>query len=64
MGPRGVPGGGTTITHHDHRLAMSGLVLGLASRDGARVDDIAMIATSYPDFFDHMRALGAELEQG
>lgn len=64
MGPRGVPGGGTTITHHDHRLAMSGLVLGLASRDGASVDDIAMIATSYPDFFDHMRALGAQLEQG
>ncbi|WP_300544007.1 3-phosphoshikimate 1-carboxyvinyltransferase [Maricaulis sp.] len=63
-GPKGLEGGGETVTHHDHRLAMSGLVLGLASRTGARVDDIAMIATSYPDFFDHMRSLGAALEAG
>lgn len=62
MGCGGVPGGGRTVTHHDHRLAMSGLVLGLASREGAAVDDVSMIATSYPDFFEHMRALGARLE--
>lgn len=62
MGPGGVPGGGRTQTHHDHRLAMSGLVLGLAAREGATVDDVAMIATSYPDFFEHMRVLGARLE--
>ncbi|MCR9266056.1 MAG: 3-phosphoshikimate 1-carboxyvinyltransferase [Alphaproteobacteria bacterium] len=61
-GLKGVEGGGQTATHHDHRLAMSGLVLGLASRAGASVDDVAMIATSYPDFFDHMRTLGAVLE--
>jgi 3-phosphoshikimate 1-carboxyvinyltransferase len=29
---------------------MSGLVLGLASRQGMRVDDMAFIATSFPDF--------------
>lgn len=61
-GTGGVTGGGRTETHHDHRLAMSGLVLGLASREGASVDDVAMIATSYPEFFDHMAALGARLE--
>ncbi|GLK53149.1 3-phosphoshikimate 1-carboxyvinyltransferase [Maricaulis virginensis] len=61
-GPGGVKGGGRTITHHDHRLAMSGLVLGLASREGASVDDVAMIATSYPDFFAHMAGLGVQLE--
>ena len=55
-------GGGRTVTHHDHRLAMSGLVLGLASREGASVDDVAMIATSYPDFFAHMAGLGVQLE--
>jgi 5-enolpyruvylshikimate-3-phosphate synthase len=27
------------------------------------VDDIAMIATSYPEFFQHMAALGADVEQ-
>ncbi|MEA1940693.1 MAG: 3-phosphoshikimate 1-carboxyvinyltransferase [Pseudomonadota bacterium] len=61
-GPGGVAGGGRTETHHDHRLAMSGLVLGLAAREGASVDDVAMIATSYPDFFAHMETLGARLE--
>jgi 3-phosphoshikimate 1-carboxyvinyltransferase len=27
------------------------------------VDDIAMIATSYPEFFDHMATLGADVTQ-
>ena len=38
-GPGGVPGGGTVVTHMDHRIAMSGLVLGLAAdrrHDGGR----------------------------
>ena len=54
-----VPGGGTATTHHDHRIAMSALVLGLASARGAGVDDAGMIATSYPEFFADMEALGA-----
>ncbi|WP_207537688.1 3-phosphoshikimate 1-carboxyvinyltransferase [Sabulicella rubraurantiaca] len=54
------PGGGTVRTHMDHRLAMSGLVLGLASRDGMRVDDGAFIATSFPGFTSLMNgAAGA-----
>lgn len=57
-----VPGGGEVETHHDHRLAMSGLILGLGAQNPVTVDDVAMIATSYPDFFAHMRALGATLE--
>ena len=57
-----VPGGGTTLTHHDHRLAMSGLVIGLGASQPSTVDDVAMIATSYPDFFADMAALGAHLE--
>jgi 3-phosphoshikimate 1-carboxyvinyltransferase len=63
MGARGVPGGGTVETRHDHRIAMSGLVMGAASRDMVSVDDIAMIATSYPEFFDHMATLGARVEK-
>ena len=57
----GVPGGGTVQTHHDHRIAMSALILGLVSKQGVRVDDASMIATSYPEFFTHMRALGADM---
>ncbi len=61
MGPGGVPGGGLVKTLHDHRLAMSGLVLGLGAKEPVTVDDIAMIATSYPGFFDDMAALGAQI---
>ena len=56
-----VPGGSTPVTtHHDHRIAMSALILGLASRDGSRIDDPSPIATSYPGFFDDLTGLGAE----
>lgn len=55
------PGGGRVSTRHDHRLAMAGLVLGLGSQAGAEVDDVAMIATSYPGFFADMAAIGAQI---
>jgi 3-phosphoshikimate 1-carboxyvinyltransferase len=55
-----VPGGGLVATHMDHRIAMSALVMGLASDKPVKVDDIAFIATSFPDFIPMMRALGAE----
>ncbi|WP_421789936.1 3-phosphoshikimate 1-carboxyvinyltransferase [Hyphobacterium sp.] len=59
----GQPSGGRLVeTHHDHRIAMSGLVLGLAARNTVRVDDISMIATSYPGFIADMTALGAVIE--
>jgi len=60
-GPGGAPGGGYVATDHDHRLAMSGLVFGLAAKDAVRVDDVAMIATSYPGFFADMAAIGAQI---
>ena len=56
-----VAGGGLVTTHHDHRIAMSALILGLVADAPVRIDDATMIGTSYPDFFDHMRMLGAEL---
>lgn len=59
-----VPGGGTVETRHDHRIAMSALVMGIAAQNPVAVDDVAMIATSYPEFFDHMAQLGADIRQG
>ena len=56
-----VPGGGTVTTHLDHRIAMAFLVMGLASDKPVRVDDAAIIATSFPGFSALMRALGADL---
>ena len=55
-----VPGGGLVATHMDHRIAMSALVMGLASDKPVQVDDTAFIATSFPDFIPMMRRLGAE----
>jgi 3-phosphoshikimate 1-carboxyvinyltransferase len=56
----GVAGGGIAETHLDHRIAMSFLVLGLASRRGMAVDDVRMIATSFPSFRELMGKLGAD----
>ncbi len=57
-----VPGGATVAAHMDHRIAMSFLVAGLASRDPVTVDDVSMIWTSFPKFDELMRSLGAEVE--
>jgi len=46
-------------THLDHRIAMSFLVMGLATAEPMTVDDGAMIATSFPAFIPLMRELGA-----
>jgi 3-phosphoshikimate 1-carboxyvinyltransferase len=64
MGPGGVPGGATCATHIDHRIAMSFLVCGLASKAPVGVDDGSPIQTSFPVFEPLMRGLGAEIERG
>ena len=55
------PGGGLVETHMDHRLAMSAVVLGLASAAPVRVDDVAFIDTSFPGFVALLNGLGAGL---
>ena len=57
-------GGGLVKTHMDHRIAMSALVMGLASEKPVRVDDTAFIATSFPGFVEMMRRMGGELSEG
>ena len=52
-------GGGEVATHLDHRIAMSFLVMGLASDKPMRVDDGSVIATSFPSFRSLMAGLGA-----
>ena len=68
---RGRPGGkglgnnsgGQVKTHLDHRIAMSFLVMGLASEHPVTVDDATMIATSFPEFMGLMTGLGAKIEE-
>ena len=54
-------GGGLVATHMDHRLAMSALVMGIASEQPVKIDDGSFIATSFPDFVALMRGLGADV---
>ena len=56
-----VAGGGTVTTHHDHRIAMSALILGCIANQAVSIDDASMIATSFPTFFDLMNGLGADM---
>jgi 3-phosphoshikimate 1-carboxyvinyltransferase len=55
-------GGGTVTTHLDHRIAMSFLVMGLASDQPVTVDDGNVMATSFPGFRSFMEGLGARFE--
>lgn len=48
--PGAVAGGGLVATQMDHRLAMSALVMGLATHAPMTVDDGGFIATSFPNF--------------
>ncbi|MGO8143621.1 3-phosphoshikimate 1-carboxyvinyltransferase [Rhizobium leguminosarum] len=54
---------GSVSTHLDHRIAMSFLVMGLASEHPVTIDDAAMIATSFPEFMTLMKGLGARIEE-
>jgi 3-phosphoshikimate 1-carboxyvinyltransferase len=56
-----VAGGATVETAHDHRIAMSHLVLGLAAERPITVNHPEMIATSFPGFVEMMQGLGAEI---
>jgi 3-phosphoshikimate 1-carboxyvinyltransferase len=58
-GKGSVRGGGAVLTHMDHRIAMSFLILGLASEQPIGVDDTAFIDTSFPGFVALMRTIGA-----
>jgi 3-phosphoshikimate 1-carboxyvinyltransferase len=55
------PGGAEVRANHDHRIAMSFLVMGLAARQPVTVDSADMIATSFPDFVPLMRSVGAHI---
>ena len=54
-----VKGGGRVETHMDHRIAMAFLTLGLGADEPVTVDDVGMIATSFPGFAELLSSLGA-----
>lgn len=56
-----IKGGGMVETRLDHRIAMSFLVLGMATEEPVTVDDARAINTSFPGFALLMNKLGAEI---
>ncbi|MDX1922403.1 MAG: 3-phosphoshikimate 1-carboxyvinyltransferase [Alphaproteobacteria bacterium] len=54
-------GGATIATAMDHRIAMSFLVMGLASQQSVNIDDGGFINTSFPNFVGLMNNLGASI---
>ncbi|MDO6482209.1 3-phosphoshikimate 1-carboxyvinyltransferase [Shimia thalassica] len=58
-----VAGGGTCESHLDHRIAMSFMVMGMATYAPVSVDDGGPIATSFPVFEPLMETLGAKIER-
>ncbi|WEK04082.1 MAG: 3-phosphoshikimate 1-carboxyvinyltransferase [Candidatus Devosia phytovorans] len=62
VGTGKVDGGGTVESRADHRIAMSFLVLGLASKRPVTLDDTNAIAASFPGFVVAMAAAGARFE--
>jgi len=58
LGPKG---GGLVETNLDHRIAMSSTILGMVSDESIRIDDIETIKTSFPNFIELMKKLGARI---
>ncbi|WP_120504272.1 3-phosphoshikimate 1-carboxyvinyltransferase [Sulfitobacter mediterraneus] len=56
-----VPGGAICASHLDHRIAMSFMILGMASQKSVQLDDGGPIATSFPIFEPLMQQLGAQV---
>ncbi|WP_299202061.1 3-phosphoshikimate 1-carboxyvinyltransferase [uncultured Tateyamaria sp.] len=63
LGHGNVPGGVTCASHLDHRIAMSFLVMGMATQQPMSVDDGGPIATSFPIFEPLMGGLGTQLRR-
>jgi 3-phosphoshikimate 1-carboxyvinyltransferase len=56
------PGGAVIDAQHDHRIAMSFLVLGALAKAPVTVAGAETIETSFPGFAKLMNRLGANIE--
>lgn len=64
IGAGTISGGARLASQHDHRIAMSFLVLGMVAQNPITMLDVATISTSFPDFANIMNKAGAQLEEG
>lgn len=59
--PEGVEGGVEINAHFDHRVIMALTIVGLRSQKGLIIRDAHHVAKSYPQYFEHLQALGAQV---
>ncbi|MDP4096862.1 3-phosphoshikimate 1-carboxyvinyltransferase [Paenibacillus sp. P96] len=60
--PEGVEGGVEINAHFDHRVIMALTVVGLRAQQPLVIRDAHHVAKSYPQYFEHLSALGANVE--
>jgi 3-phosphoshikimate 1-carboxyvinyltransferase len=53
--------GATTHSHRDHRIAMACAVAGLKGDGETIIEEAEAISKSYPDFYEHIKSLGASV---
>jgi 3-phosphoshikimate 1-carboxyvinyltransferase len=51
--------GASVRSHHDHRIAMACAVAGLKASGATIIEEAEAINKSYPDFYEHLKQLGA-----
>jgi len=49
--------------HHDHRIVMATTIAALIAEGPTIIDNAEYAAVSYPEFYDHMKALGADIQK-
>ncbi len=60
--PGGKVCGGRVSAHHDHRIAMACAVAALGADEPVTIDGADAINKSYPDFYNHLAALGVPVQ--
>jgi 3-phosphoshikimate 1-carboxyvinyltransferase len=60
--PEGVAGGVTVDGHDDHRLVQALAIVALRSRDGLVITGADAVTKSYPQFFEDLALLGADVQ--
>jgi 3-phosphoshikimate 1-carboxyvinyltransferase len=55
--------GAAVHSHHDHRIAMACAVAGLKADGETIISEAQAVNKSYPDFYEHIQALGAQVKK-
>ena len=48
-------------SHHDHRIAMAASIAALGAKGSIEIENADAINKSYPQFYDHLKTLGIEI---